>query len=1003
MLTVTFDPFRLTLLESLGLAHEEQIVEIPVPDGASGLLTLRDEASDRLYPVQVSRQKPGRGFLRLAVEPHQTLSLVPADRREQASASLTITERDGAWLLQNKYLSIKLVAGAKDFEARFSPEPLAGPVIQVKQHAGPWRGKTFFDTASPPIRQRAEWLERGPLRAVYHYRIEFAREHFYDLVLTADATVDFVRLEESFSGAAADQIVWDFSGDDLPESLSLLDSTAGHASKQIHYQFDQRHARLWGWTQFSQLHDLSDGFALQFSGAEDVVGVVALAGGNWQGNALNHLEGWSRRWESGDPSTRRLPADTKADGFPGPERIAARGESICTPHFSLEGWLRRGTRTFALVLSTRKGIAPVEEKSATPLGHFEDAPDRDRYRAQQGRLRKIQIQYGLMPLQDQLAMTLAWPMEKAFEAGEPGSSERQRALKMAQLHWAAPPSSDDPDRIQQINDYLQARVFGFWEGSGAAYSNCVVGRKIGPAMLGMESLVRQGKLDSAMLSQWRAWFAFLAYLNASKNFYPGPATMEPMGSLNTTEPTLAGMANQNFYTDALAVFGLGGEVFRGHPQASSWRDRFIAQWRRQLAYHVYPESGLWEESHTYYQHVLATVLPLLLRRKEAGTDDPFADPALQKLIAGSLPQLTPRDAVMGGVRHFVAFGDHGADVVTYRYLYPEYAQALASHAPELARHLVWMGREMGGEAETEITPLQPAWKHGRIQGLGFFFRGIDAGGNENLLALRSGTAWGHHHEDEGSIQFFAQGRALVVDSAFSRPQENGAKKLRAFGHSKPAPEGVEPLHHLWRFNRGWILDSRAEGDLAYAVAGVPIYATWPKDLEAQMLPRACWELRAVMELAPAVYLVADYLDPARRHQIRFHVAHPEVKREGSAISCSFDGTCQLQLVPLTAMEPPLLSTDRPLQNASRETTTAVEYAGVTGPWSLFVVAAFSGQGNQLTISDEGRKIELEETGVAFSIRHGENEILEVSREGSKSMVRLEPATLLAALRAGRAL
>ena len=1015
MLTVTTAPYRLVLRESLGLSHEEQVIEIPIPDSSADWFFLREEGGGRLFPVQASRQKPGHGYLLIAVEPHREISLVMAEGAEEPRARVEIADRDGNGRLENGCFEIELLAGGQVFAPGFSRPPLPGPVVRMRpcQGRGAWRGGTFIDTSLSPLRWKAEWLEWGPLRAAYRYRVEFPDAHFYQLVLTADAGSDFARLEETFHMAASDQIVWDFSGDDLPDRLSLLDSTAGYRGQRLHYHYDRRQARLWGWTQFSQLHDLSDGFALRFPGADDVVGVVALEGGAWNGNALNHLEAWTRRWETDDRGTRRLPAEAKADGFPGPERIPARGESRCRPHFTLEGWLRRGCRRFALVLSEGKKIEPLAESPSDPeaqgcspaLGHFEEVPDRPRYRAQQGRLRQIHTQHGLIPLQDQLAMTFAWPLEPVFREGHAPSPGQREALRLGRFEGGTAAFAGDPDRIRELDQYLEARIFGFWEGSGSAYSNCVVGRRIGPEMLRVEELAQQGKIDGQTLSRWRAWFAFLAYLNASENFYPGPATMGAVGTEESTEPTLAGMANQNFYTDVIALFGYAGQVFAGHPRAAFWAGRFLAHWREQLGYHVYPGSGLWEESHTYYQHVLATVLPLLLRRRADGAGDAFAEAALQKLVAGALPQLTPPDAVIGGFRHLVAFGDHGADVLTYRHLYAEYARAFAPHDPRLARQLAWACLEMGGEGVSEIVPLQPAWNHGPIEGLGFFFRGADAAGRENLLALRSGAAWGHHHNDEGSIQFFAHGRAMIVDSACSRPQERRERKVAASGHSRCEIEGAEPLNYLWRFNRGWILDAHAgdEKALAHAVAGVPTYCAWPGNLEPQLFPRPFWELRAVVELAPEIYLVADYLDPSQRHFVRFHVAHPEVRIEGTAVTAIFGEDCHLRIVPLREVRPPVCSLDRPLSGAAEEITTAVEYAGISGPWSLFVVAAFPGESSRLSVTGDRKSWEIGCDGKRFAVSVEADQRLRVeSGSGAgaagKTTV-IIPELLLASLRA----
>ncbi len=891
--------------------------------------------------MQVSQRDRTRGFLFLEIRPDETLSLVSGTESEFEHA-VAATESDAAWTVSNGLFTLELSRG--DGPATDTAE-IPGPIRRVREAGGPWRGRTFFDTARAPLREEASWRERGPVRSIYHYRIEFSGGGFYELELTVDAGLDFARLHEKFEGGAADQIVWDFAGADVPERLSLLDSTAGYTPRWLHYHLDQRHARLWCWTQFSQLHDLSDGLALHFSGSDDVVGLVTLEGGKWQGNALNHLEAWTRRWQTADPATRRLPADAKADSFPGIAAIPARGRSVNEPHFTLEGWLRHGERHFALVLSTAARIAPQIERQgangetgcSVALGHFEDVSRRDLYSRLQGRLRQIHIQHGMLPLQDQLGLIFEWPVEENFTRA---ATEAQKlALEVSAVQHANL-TAQHPDIVRHIDDFLAARVYGFWEGSGAAYTNCVVSRRVGPDMLLFESLVREGRLTAAQVLRWRAWFVLLAHLYHTDNFYPGASTMEPIGSDNAVEPTIAGMANQNFYTDIITLFAYAAQAFPAHPSVEAWREKFLANWHRQLEYHMYPQSGVWEESHTYYQHVLGTVVPLFLRRKADGTRDDFADAAFQKLVAGAVPQMTPPNAVAGGLRHMVPFGDHGVDAVRYRYLYRELARAFAPHAPELAGQLAWVYRGMKGDDLADVPVCDPELSTGYVAGLGFFFRGKDEGG-ETLLALRSGMAWGHHHTDDGSIQFYARGRALIVDAASSQPQQ-GDRKVSAAGHSRAVVEGLEPLTHFWRFNRGWILDSRTGPGLAYAVAGTPLFAAMPRNLRAAPYVNAVWELRAVVQLAPAVYLVADYLDASQRHFVRFHVAHREAKTEEDRVVASFGAEGRLEIVPLFAVDPPALAHHQPLNAAKipQEVTTAVEYAGVTGPLVAFCGGGF---------------------------------------------------------------
>ncbi|HEY0257054.1 MAG TPA: hypothetical protein VGC39_06400, partial [Candidatus Methylacidiphilales bacterium] len=232
-------------------------------------------------------------------------------------------------------------------------------------------------------------------------------------------------------------------------------------------------------------------------------------------------------------------------------------------------------------------------------------------------------------------------------------------------------------------------------------------------------------------------------------------------------------------------------------------------------------------------------------------------------------------------------------------------------------------------------------------------------------------------------------------------QERGERKALSPGHSRAVIEGIEPLNHLWRFNRGWLLDSQVRESLAYAVAGTPTFATIPKGLSPTVFPRAFWELRAVVELAPTVYLVADYLDQTQKHFVRFHVAHEQVNSAGNQVSTDIEAACHLKIIPLLPVEPPTLSVDRPTNIAKipQEITTAVEYRGVTGPWSLFLLAALplgetvkifrASDAILVTTGDKTTRIELR--------AHG---LLEVSREGDPHHVVLDAETLLGQLRAG---
>ncbi|PYI53365.1 hypothetical protein DLM86_16400 [Paenibacillus flagellatus] len=870
--------------EPLGFGHEPQIATIDWPEGEPAADLLKDEASGRTFPVQHASDRPGKAYVRLALDPRETLRLKPsagpaepaADERGERGPRNAIAPEGGSVYIANGAIELELPYGA----GRIDPaecrkaDGVPGPVRRMRSAGGVWRGRSFIDGGTGGA--AASWEGRirdgGALRTVYEYRVAFGHGGRYEAVLTIDAGERFVRIEETFETAPGAQVVWDFAGDDLPETAYLLDPTPGCRTSRLHYRFDQRLARLAGWTQYSQLLDLSDGFAFRFAQGDDAVGFVALDGGDWRGNRHNHAELWMRRWERDDPRTRAsMPWDAKADWTGHPERIPARGESVGVPHLNVEAWIVRGHRRFALVVAD--------------AGFVLD-----------GGLRRLQTRRGVATLDAMLRMHLAHP------AGErPVRSAFRYPNAVLERHFAGKAAPDDAARKAWMIGYLRDMTDGFWNGAGSSHVNCVAGRMIAPCLYLYEYMAESGLLTGAERDEVRARLLFLAYLYASDHYYPGAATMLPVGSDDTTEPTMAGMANQNFYTDIVTVFGTAAQTFPDHPEAGAWRDKFAAMWSRQKAFHTYPDSGVWEESHTYYHHVLHTVLPIMLRRRDDGTGDEFGEPSFRRLVGASLRQLTPRVAEFGGGRRLVPFGDHHATDL-YVPLYADYAEAFAPHDPALAGKLAWAYREMNGDRPLPIGEVPVEWEDEYVQGIGYMFRSREPDGGETLLALRSGSAWGHHHNDEASIQLYARGRALIVDSAFGHVQDRGDRKVADKGHSRWTLRDAEPINYLFRFNRGWIGASGAGGRFPFATAFDPAYLFTTGHQQSHPLREPVHHFRTVVRLSPASFLLVDCCDTDAEQIVRFHVPgvrdradRPDRPEVEAAV-----GDATLSIVPLRA-------------------------------------------------------------------------------------------------------
>jgi hypothetical protein len=444
-------------------------------------------------------------------------------------------------------------------------------------------------------------------------------------------------------------------------------------------------------------------------------------------------------------------------------------------------------------------------------------------------------------------------------------------------------SSDDPlapNQISRQHAYLEARVLGFWAGSGSAYTNPVSSRRVAPCLLYWEWLVARGGLTAAESQRWRAWGEFLAELFASDHYYPGPATMRPLGDPDGSEPTLAGMANQNFYTDVFNIVGTAAQVFPEHAHAAAWRERALASWNRQLDYHVYPKSGVWEESHTYFLHVLYTMHALLRRWRDDGIHNFFADARLQRALGSLLDQVTPPDASQGGGRHLIAWGDHGpcppAHVVA---VLGEYAVDLIPHAAELAAHIAWLAGSFGWQvpAKLQLAPKPPPLVSKVIEGLGFVFRSQSVTAGEVLLALRSGPAWGHHHNDEGSLQLFGFGRALIGDVCMGWPSADGSRKFSAQGHSRPVPAGIKVANHFWRFSRGWISAHDENAGMTWAVARLPSRLGFDAEGRVSPLVVPVFAARIVLRLTAGLFVVVDQHNGAGFQEVYYHLAAERIE------------------------------------------------------------------------------------------------------------------------------
>ncbi len=889
MLVVQYNPYKLSITEHVGLQHEPQVIEVDIPSGSAEIIKMKDQNSGLWYFVQRSDSNPQKGFLLLDLKPHQKIILSspePSSSEELTFSPVRIKQKNKSLIIGNEKYALYLpYSGGDEIEIQKGQQFPEGPVHKIRVKDGAWRGRTFFDLRSYPDFWESELIEKGPIHTKWHYRLKSADNGLYEMYIVVDAVQEFAQIEENSQFTLGDQLVWDFSGDDLPNEMAFIESGPSLRFRQLDYHIDEQLGRLACWNQFSQLHDFFNGFGFQVQASNDFIGFVMLEGGEWQGNRHNHLEAWSRRWIEQRETSRKLPREWKSDGFPGPEvHPPLRGHSRSSEHLNIEGWIGSAKRKYALVLCEKGELYPPEQEIS----------DYDINREPLSLLKRIYIQSGILSLEAMKNMTFEWENENfnRYDDARTGLAIDSRMTDNKEEVWG---------RVRNL-------VGNFWTQMGPAGANPVSSRSVAWHMYAFEKLIRENQITEEEAKKYRANVSLLMYLFHSDNYYPGLASMLPYQDIDSWEPTMKGMANQNFYTDVLNLYGTGGLLFYKHPEAELFINKANDMWDRQLQYHVYPESGVWEESHTYYHHVLHTILPYLIRSKNEGKSNFFENSDFQNMVQASTKQITPRDKMYFNQERYLApLGDHMVNNGTYRSLYRIMAQEFFAHDEALAHKLAWMYREMGGKEELSMTSERVDWEDEWVQGLGYFFRSTDQHGEDNLLVLRAGSAWGHHHLDDGSIQFYACGQPLITDAGFGFNLQD-MNKVSSEAHSRWTFKDYEPLDYLWRFTRGWIEDYQKDSRFSYARAYCPEYmaklflprTASPREI---LLPEPAVFYRTVIRLAENMYLIIDQNKSRVDQETNFHIPFQEnATINSSLVDVVYSKDCRLQMTVLAAEE-----------------------------------------------------------------------------------------------------
>ena len=508
-----------------------------------------------------------------------------------------------------------------------------------------------------------------------------------------------------------------------------------------------------------------------------------------------------------------------------------------------------GSKHYALLIGARDSYhqpSPVPEHT---LEWYEGPALLEEWDAQRSPLRALLQFQGLLSLDT----VKDWVLQgDAIKMGDP---------KLVHGHPVLEHSLDlkpGVDKLRVMDQALSLLASGYLMARGPGGTNPVTLRVAYPWAIAFREMLFRGEIldyfpEEVACGKVTTWprlkdrlaarFAFLGYLADQRSFYPGEYTLAPMGEVGSSEPVCLGMPNQNFFTDVYCLAGGIALMMPRHPRAEKWLDRANRMLSGQLDRFSNPDSGVWEESHTYFNHVLRTLAMFVWEQREqtnlrdglAGSLDWFVDLRFQRLCAAALHLVTPRDRNADGLRMMAPLGDHRLELRWHTF--HALAMGLVESNPTLAGALSWLSVENGWEGKLHVVPVKPHLTSRRVQGLGATLRGLHDGacGGESLVVLRAGSSWAHYHCDELEVLYYSGGEPVLVEAGYGRPET--FEKRGPQGHNIMCPVKFTPASYLSRANRGDIDDWSSDDGAATISAHRQVAFALPEfDGDGVLLP-----------------------------------------------------------------------------------------------------------------------------------------------------------------------
>jgi len=648
---------------------------------------------------------------------------------------------------------------------------IPGPILAVRGPDGVWRGAGWVEGVAPVVAidgaQEGEeyvvtYAFAGGARAEVRFRLP--GNHGQDA--GAALSGDHLTVSEECSDCTNTWVLSfaeSFGADRVLAKATDADDWTG--IRQVRRTGQLRHGRLVSWSQFGRILDFNDWMGVFGGRAErDFVGFIRVHSDRWNRPSDNYLSLWERE------GTLRL-----------------------------EGNWRTGRREWLLVVTSRTG---------------DDATD-----ARQ-RLGAIERRW----VWNRDGWVLDWdePLPQ-YRADLIESERRDKAVVLAEL-----------DRLAALLDEK-------------GYLAPPETRPFVPVYQVYGQLRQLGVLRPDEDRRARRSLAMLAYNCYSKDLFPWDRASLPSGHPDSFEPLFRGLCSANLNAERCAIVGELGMILARHPMSRLWVEHFTDQFRLILKSHVYP-GGFWEEGFLGAYEALLFLTPAAMHARPAAGSDLLAEPRFRSMWECLVHAATPREAEVRSERR-EARGKNPQSAIGWRSIPPVGqmldrrnlrdllllgAFAFRGEDPLLARRLLWFHNEMGGSGHDDPGRLFNAlsadgWAKGgqgvtiglpadltsapqslpsvNLPGFGAILRAREPTGDETCLVLRNGLAWGRSHNDEGSIQLWAKGVALVTDAGRGYA---GSWQELARGHSRVAFPEFEPAYSLDGTQHGYKQSHRGQ-------------------------------------------------------------------------------------------------------------------------------------------------------------------------------------------------